>query len=84
MWPDQIKGYLQRQHKVSCKQVEKVGEQVRSWAGVLYPRARPRLRPESGLAGDQIYAYARAYLITPPPQWSKLQGIGGVRFPTSD
>jgi hypothetical protein len=32
----------------------------------LYPRARLALSPEWRLAGDQIYAYTRAYLITPP------------------
>ena len=38
MWPEQIEGHLQEQHKVSRKQAETVGEQVRSWAGLLqYP-----------------------------------------------
>jgi hypothetical protein len=30
VWPDQIKGHLQAQHKVSRKQAEIVGEQIRS------------------------------------------------------
>ena len=38
VWPGQIKGHLQGQHKVSRKQAEIVGEQIRSWAGLLqYP-----------------------------------------------
>jgi uncharacterized C2H2 Zn-finger protein len=38
VWPDQIKGHLQEQHKVSRKQADFVGEQIRSWAGLLqYP-----------------------------------------------
>jgi hypothetical protein len=41
----------------------------------VYPRARLALSPEWRLAGDQIYAYARAYLITPP--------LGGLNFKVS-
>jgi hypothetical protein len=38
VWPDQIEGHLQEQHKVSRKQADIVGEQIRSWAGLLqYP-----------------------------------------------
>jgi hypothetical protein len=38
VWPDQIKSYLQGQHKVSCKEAEAVEEQVRNWAGLIqYP-----------------------------------------------
>jgi hypothetical protein len=35
VWPDQIEGHLQEQHKVSRKQADIVGEQIRSWAGLL-------------------------------------------------
>ncbi|KAI0604030.1 DUF3505 domain-containing protein, partial [Pyrenophora tritici-repentis] len=36
--PDQIEGHLQRQHKVSHKEAEAVGQQIRSWAGLVqYP-----------------------------------------------
>ncbi|EFQ91873.1 DUF3505 domain containing protein [Pyrenophora tritici-repentis] len=38
VWPDQIEGHLQKQHKVSYKEAEAVGQQVRSWAGLVqYP-----------------------------------------------
>jgi hypothetical protein len=38
VWPDQIESHLQKQHKVSRKQADIVGEQIRSWAGLLqYP-----------------------------------------------
>jgi hypothetical protein len=38
VWPDQIKGHLQNQHKVSRNQAEIVGELIRSWPGLLqYP-----------------------------------------------
>jgi hypothetical protein len=38
VWPDQIEGHLQGQHKVSYKKAEIVGEQVRNWAGLIqYP-----------------------------------------------
>jgi hypothetical protein len=35
VWPDQIKGHLQTQHKVSRKRAEIVREQFRSWAGLV-------------------------------------------------
>ena len=35
VWPDQIEGHLQRQHKVGYKEAEAVGQQVRSWAGLV-------------------------------------------------
>jgi hypothetical protein len=38
VWPDQIESHLQEQHKVSRKQADIVGEQIRSWADLLqYP-----------------------------------------------
>jgi hypothetical protein len=38
VWPDQIEGQLQEQHKISRKEAETVGEQIRSWAGLIqYP-----------------------------------------------
>lgn len=38
VWPDQIKGHLQKQHKISWKKAEAVGEQVCSWTGLIqYP-----------------------------------------------
>ncbi|KAF7445726.1 DUF3505 domain containing protein [Pyrenophora tritici-repentis] len=38
VWPDQIEGHLQKQHKVSYKEAEAVGQQVRSWARLVqYP-----------------------------------------------
>jgi uncharacterized C2H2 Zn-finger protein len=38
VWPGQIESHLQGQHKVSYKQAEIVGEQIRNWAGLLqYP-----------------------------------------------
>jgi hypothetical protein len=38
VWPDQIEGHLQRQHKISYKEAEAVGQEVRSWAGLIqYP-----------------------------------------------
>ena len=38
VWPDQIKGYLQAQHKIKRKEVSEVGLEIRSWAGVIqYP-----------------------------------------------
>jgi hypothetical protein len=38
VWPDQIEGHLQEQHKISRKEAETVGEQIRSWAGLIqYP-----------------------------------------------
>jgi hypothetical protein len=38
VWPDQIEGHLQRQHKVNRKGAEAVGQQIRSWAGLIqYP-----------------------------------------------
>jgi hypothetical protein len=38
VWPDQVTSYLQNQHKVSRMQAEIVGEQIRSWEGLLqYP-----------------------------------------------
>jgi hypothetical protein len=30
VWPDQIEGHLQRQHKVSCKEAEAIRQQVRT------------------------------------------------------
>ncbi|KAG9382309.1 DUF3505 domain containing protein [Pyrenophora tritici-repentis] len=44
VWPDQIEGHLQKQHKVSYKEAEAVGQQVRSWAGLVqYPSELERL-----------------------------------------
>jgi hypothetical protein len=38
VWPDQIEGHLQEQHKIKRKDASKVGIEVRSWAGVIqYP-----------------------------------------------
>jgi hypothetical protein len=38
VWPDQIEGHLQEQHKIKQKDATKVGTEVRSWAGVIqYP-----------------------------------------------
>jgi hypothetical protein len=38
VWPDQIEGHLQAQHKIKRKEASKVGLEVRSWAGVMqYP-----------------------------------------------
>jgi hypothetical protein len=38
VWPNQIEGHLQEQHKTSRKEAEVVGQQVRSWAGLTqYP-----------------------------------------------
>jgi hypothetical protein len=38
VWPDQIEGHLQEQHKVSCKKAKAVGEEVRTWARLVqYP-----------------------------------------------
>jgi hypothetical protein len=46
VWPDQIEGHLQGQHKVSRKQAEIVGEQIRSWAGLVqYPSELEVPRP---------------------------------------
>jgi hypothetical protein len=36
VWPDQIEGHLQEQHKVSRKQAGIVGEQICSWAELLH------------------------------------------------
>jgi hypothetical protein len=38
VWPDQIEGHLQAQHKVKRKEASEVGSEVRSWPGVTqYP-----------------------------------------------
>ncbi|KAF7448726.1 DUF3505 domain containing protein [Pyrenophora tritici-repentis] len=45
VWPDQIEGHLQKQHKVSYKEAEAVGQQVRSWAGLVqYPNPGRSMR----------------------------------------
>jgi hypothetical protein len=49
VWPGQIESHLQGQHKISYKQAEIVGEQIRNWAGLLqYPIPWPRLHPYKG------------------------------------
>jgi hypothetical protein len=59
VWPDQIEGHLQGQHKVSRKQAELVGEQIRSWAGLLQypselavPGSVPRPVPQLAVYAD--------------------------------
>jgi len=38
VWPDQIEGHLQEQHKTRRKDASKIGNEVRGWAGVMqYP-----------------------------------------------
>src|SRR5215211_2548663 len=38
VWPDQIEGHLQEQHKIKRKDASEIGLEVRSWAGVIqYP-----------------------------------------------
>jgi hypothetical protein len=38
VWPNQIEGHLQEQHKIKQKDATKVGTEVRGWAGVIqYP-----------------------------------------------
>lgn len=38
VWPDQIEGHLQKQHKTSLKSAQAVGDAVRQWPGLLqYP-----------------------------------------------
>jgi hypothetical protein len=35
VWPDQIEGHLQEQHKIKRKETSEVGLDIRSWAGVM-------------------------------------------------
>jgi hypothetical protein len=35
VWPDQIKGHLQEQHKISRKDSEAFREEIRRWAGIV-------------------------------------------------
>ena len=35
VWPDQVKGHMQKQHKKSRREAEAVSENVRSWAGLI-------------------------------------------------
>jgi hypothetical protein len=38
VWPDQIEGHLQEQHKIKRKVASEVGLDIRSWAGIMqYP-----------------------------------------------
>jgi hypothetical protein len=38
VWPDQIEGHLQEQHKIKRKDASRVGLEVRSWVSVMqYP-----------------------------------------------
>jgi hypothetical protein len=38
VWPDQIEGHLQEQHKIKWKVASEAGTEVRSWAGIIqYP-----------------------------------------------
>jgi hypothetical protein len=38
VWPDQIEGHLQEQHKIRLREASAEGEAIRSWAGVIqYP-----------------------------------------------
>lgn len=38
VWPNQIEGHLQEQHKVKRKEAEAIGESVRCWSGLIqYP-----------------------------------------------
>jgi hypothetical protein len=38
VWPDQIEGHLQEQHKVKRREASAIGSEIRSWAGVMqYP-----------------------------------------------
>ncbi|KAI0616127.1 DUF3505 domain-containing protein, partial [Pyrenophora tritici-repentis] len=62
VWPDQIEGHLQKQHKVSYKEAEAVGQQVRSWAGLVQypselevPTGAPKPRLFSSRHGSQYF-----------------------------
>jgi superfamily II DNA helicase RecQ len=35
VWPSQVKGHLQEQHKIQRREAEAVGEDVRSWPGLI-------------------------------------------------
>jgi hypothetical protein len=38
VWPDQIEGHLQEQHKIKRRDASEIGSEVRHWAGVIqYP-----------------------------------------------
>jgi superfamily II DNA helicase RecQ len=38
VWPDQIEGHLQEQHKIKRRDASKIGSEIRDWAGVIqYP-----------------------------------------------
>jgi hypothetical protein len=61
VWPDQIKGHLQGQHKVSRKLAETVGEQIRSWPGLIQypselevPSGVPRPVPQLPMYADGL------------------------------
>jgi hypothetical protein len=55
VWPDQIEGHLQAQHKVKRKEASEVGSEVRNWPGVMqYPSEF--VAPSQSIAPNQYDA----------------------------
>ncbi|KAF2818027.1 hypothetical protein CC86DRAFT_414286, partial [Ophiobolus disseminans] len=72
VWPEQIEGHLQEQHKTSRKEAEVVGQHVRSWAGLVQypselevpggiPKPVPQLPVQKRVHAQVDDAYARVY-----------------------
>jgi hypothetical protein len=77
VWPDQIEGHLQEQHKVSCKKAKAVGEEVRTWARLVqYPIPGRDLHP--ALSGGWL-----GTRFTHLPVYISSHTLGGLNFKVS-